>query len=669
MTALARQLRTIAEACGGAVRESDHQWSCLCPAHNDGSPSLRVGAGDDGRPTVECLAGCEYADVRSALLPRGVPADLLRPTGTRKAFGGRPRRGQAQRGPDADAKPLPGDAAVAKWHDALITDEGPLLTYLREKRGLAHSTLLRHEIGRHYGKFTIPVRDEDRELVNVRKYDHAATKNKMTNHSGHGAARLYPMEVLAEEPDEPVLLCEGEWDALVANQHGFVAVTGTGGAKNPPKDLSPLQDRSVYVVYDCDDAGRRGARAVARQLLPVAKEVYVVDLGLGESEDVTDWFVAHGKSEEELLALLSDASPVTPEDVDDDEDDDGLLVSLADVQETRLDWVWPGRIPAGKLTILEGDPGLGKSMLWTRIVADITTGEPLPGDDRAREPLNALVICAEDDLGDTIVPRLRAAGADVNRVAALGLQRDDKGHLIPLSIPEDLPRLRKAIRKARAAVVVFDPISAYLSETINSGNDSSVRRALTPLGEIAQTTGAAVLMVRHLNKQGDLKALYRGGGSIAFIGAARSGLVVDRHPEDPRTLVLAQTKANLARDIPALTYSVDSWYLDDAIPVVTWGEELEMDADALLRKTDGRRDTSGRDAVVAFLRELLSDGPVPATAVRAAAKDAGIAWRSVERYKDEATARTRAKRDDTGKTREWEWFIPTIRIVREDETP
>ncbi len=158
--------------------------------------------------------------------------------------------------------------------------------------------------------------------------------------------------------------------------------------------------------------------------------------------------------------------------------------------------------------------------------------------------------------------------------------------------------------------MIFDPVTAYLSETINSGNDASVRRALTPLAEIAQTTGAAVVMIRHLNKQGELKALYRGGGSIAFIGAARSGLIVDKHPEQDGVVVLAQTKSNLARGVPALTYTVDSWAEDSTIPVVAWGEELDISAEDLLRKPDGRLDAPSRDEAVEFLRQLLADGPV-----------------------------------------------------------
>ncbi len=140
-----------------------------------------------------------------------------------------------------------------------------------------------------------------------------------------------------------------------------MALTGTGGASTVPADLEPLRDRSVYLVYDCDDAGREGARKMGAALEEVAKEVFVVDLGLGPGEDVTDWFVTHGRSEDELVELLEAADPYSEYDLGGD-----LYVTLADIVETTLRWLWAGRIPAGKLTMLEGDPGLGKSMLWAK---------------------------------------------------------------------------------------------------------------------------------------------------------------------------------------------------------------------------------------------------------------------------------------------------------------
>jgi hypothetical protein len=136
---------------------------------------------------------------------------------------------------------------------------------------------------------------------------------------------------------------------------------------------------------------------------------------------------------------------------------------------------------------------------------------------------------------------------------------------------------------------VIDPITAYLSETINTNNDASVRRATTPLADLAQRTGTTILLVRHLNKSGELKAKYRGGGSIAFTGAARAVLVVEEHPEQPGLMVLARVKNNLAKTIPGVGYRVASDELHEC-PLIAWEGVVHIDADTLLRGHDSRRD-------------------------------------------------------------------------------
>lgn len=351
---------------------------------------------------------------------------------------------------------------------------------------------------------------------------------------------------------------------------------------------------------------------------------------------------------------------------------DGGFTTLADVQEEEVRWLWPGRIPYGKLTILEGDPDLGKSMVTCDWVARVTTGEPFPDQDEDRQPRDVILVLAEDDLADTVKPRLRAAEADLTRVHAIGLSRDDKGHLIPLSIPEDIDRIKQGIKRFRAALVVIDPITAFLSETISSHNDASVRRAMTPLTEMAQKTGAAVLMIRHLNKSGDMKAMYRGGGSIAFIGAARSGLVVDRHPDDPQNLrVLAQVKANLAKNHrPSIVYHVEGWEDDPNIPKVQWGDSIDLSAEDLLRKPDARKQAPQREEAEQFLRTLLRGRPpMPVGEVQRQAEEAGMAWATVQRAKKPAGVVVEAQRGSDGVLKKWTWTISKAVTIDFDDRP
>ncbi|WP_052744876.1 AAA family ATPase [Micromonospora sp. HK10] len=539
---------------------------------------------------------------------------------------------------------------------------GALTRELATNRGLKPQIITAAGIGWDGERYVLPVYDAGSgDLVDLQTY-------RIGGHLHHrrgGTPRLYAPDGF--DSSRPVLVCEGAWDVLAAREHGLNAVGVTGGAGAVPGDLSALQGCDVVTVYDSDGAGQAGAAKLAKALAPIARSVRVADLGLPDKGDVRDWFITHGRTADDLMAVVGQAQPWGGEDGG--RASAGGFITLADVEEEELRWLWSGRIPRGKLTILEGDPDLGKSMVTCDLVARVTTGAPFPGSSERRQPQDVIIVLAEDDLNDTVRPRLRAAGADLHRVHSIALGRDDDGNLLPLSIPEDLHRMRDGVKRFGAGLVVIDPITAFLSESINSHNDASVRRAMTPLAEMAQTTGAAVLMIRHLNKSGDMKALYRGGGSIAFIGAARSGLVVDRHPDDPVNVrVLAQVKANLAKNHrPSIVYHVEGWERDDAIPVVRWGETIELTAEDLLKKPDGRKRSPERDEAERFLITLLrGQEPVPVSEVQRQAEAAGLKWATVRRAKDGAGVQAIPERKESGAVDKWLWTIQKTTVIELD---
>src|SRR5215475_12167913 len=202
-------------------------------------------------------------------------------------------------------------------------------------------------------------------------------------------------------------------------------------------------------------------------------------------------------------------------------------------------WLWRRRIPLGNLTILDGDPGLGKTALTLDLAARLSSGRPLPDDDRIASPTGVVLINAEDGLADTIRPRLDAAGADCRQIVAFDLQH------LPI-LPRDVPLLREAIRDIAASLVVIDPIMGLIAAAFDAYRDQDVRLVLNPLTALAQETGCAILPVRHLTKSPGPKALYRGSGSIAFAAAARSLLVLGEDPDAPEThRILACPKHNL----------------------------------------------------------------------------------------------------------------------------
>jgi len=315
----------------------------------------------------------------------------------------------------------------------------------------------------------------------------------------------------------------------------------------------------------------------------------------------------------------------------------GKLISVlaSQVPLKAVQWLWPQWLPYGALSILDGDPSLGKSTLCLDLAARITTGAALPGG-YACEPSAVVIVSCEDSLGSTVVPRLKAAGADLGKVSLVQHVLGRDGSKRPPSIPEDINLLAEKIGSSGARFVVIEPLVGYISLKANPHNDQQVRQALMPLVALAEETGAAILGVRHLNKQGGKQALYRGGGSIAMIGAARSGLIVAKNPDDPETRILACTKSNWGVLPKPWEYRLVSKFvvLDGSakcdIGSIEWLGTIEIDADQLI--ADGAAKQPGAQAEAElFLAELLKHGPMKSEAIYSAGKEHGHAKKTLHR--------------------------------------
>ena len=293
---------------------------------------------------------------------------------------------------------------------------------------------------------------------------------------------------------------------------------------------------------------------------------------------------------------------------------------LSEVEPEQLEWLWPGRVPLGKLTVLDGDPGLGKSAMTLDIAARISVGGELPDGERYG-PAGVVLLSAEDGLADTIRPRLDAAGADTKRIVAVSTVPDGKAERM-VSIPKDLGLIERAIRRVGAALVVVDPLMAFLSGDTNSHKDQDVRRALAPLAALGEKMRAAVVIVRHLNKTEGGNSLYRGGGSIGIIGAARSGLVVAEDPEDPERRILAPNKNNLAKPPSSLVFGLGT-APNGAVRVI-WHGRSALSADQILQPPADDEDKSALSEAKKFLRDELRNGPVAAKRIKNNARQADI---------------------------------------------
>jgi len=307
------------------------------------------------------------------------------------------------------------------------------------------------------------------------------------------------------------------------------------------------------------------------------------------------------------------------------------LRCAASIEPEPVDWIWPGRIAAGVLHVLDGMPGVGKSMFTCYLAATLSTGGRWPDGSRIA-PGNVILVNLEDDLARTLRPRLDAAGADVSRVFLC----DDAQDVITL--PSDTTRMEAAIRAHSARMVVIDPLMAVLESKVNSYRDQDIRRVLSAIKAVCGRTGCAVVLVRHLNKAAGGPAMTRGGGSIGIVGAARLGLLMAQHPQDGARRVLAIVKSNLGS---CSAEDTTVWGIAEGPRLEYLGREA-LSADEILAALD-QQDTRqpGRPPEIrhdadAWLRDVLANGPVLSSDLKARAQAAGFKWRTIERIKKDS---------------------------------
>jgi len=339
-------------------------------------------------------------------------------------------------------------------------------------------------------------------------------------------------------------------------------------------------------------------------------------------------------------------------------------IRASEIEPTEIEWLWEGFLAFGKIAVLDGDPGVGKTLLTHDLAARVSRGLPMPLRDAARPPIPVLFISCEDGLADTVVPRLIAAGADLSRVSILPALRNDR---LP-EIPADLQAIGREIESSKARLLIIDPLMAYLPSEVNTWKDQSVRTALAPLAKLAEETGCAVLLVRHPTKGEHVKAIHAGGGSVGIIGLARVGLLAAPDPSDPETKILAVSKCNVMQRAPSLRYRIiegAGTTGTTSAPRIKWLGESGITADELVRTES--TSLRPRDEAADFLRELLADGPIPATEVQAQSARLGIATATLGRAKKAVGATSNRREWFEGRgidlagsaDRGWFWWIPS----------
>ena len=465
-----------------------------------------------------------------------------------------------------------------------------------------------------------------------------------------------------------VFIVEGEGKVDALRSLGFIATTSAHGSKAAAKtDWQPLAGGEVVILPDADNAGQHYAETVASILHRVRPPAMVRILHLPDlppGGDICEFIEDRRTDAKDDLAIrteIKDLAGLVTEYVPSADDEQGegprpVMIRLSDVQPEPLHWLWPGRIPLGKVTMIAGDPGLGKSFLTLDLAARISTGTPWPDAQSEANPTGGTVLLsAEDDIADTIRPRLDAAGADVSRIVVLRAVQHGEGPARMFNLATDLEALDQAIRGCGdCRLVVVDPITAYLGKT-DSHNNADMRGLLAPLADMAGRLGVAIVAVSHLNKSGTGPAMYRTMGSLAFVAAARAVWVVTKDKEDPTRRLVLPVKNNLAPDKGGLAYSLLND--DDGIPRVFWdAEPVNMTADDALSEERDDDARSERGAAAEWLRDALAAGPMPAKDVKREARENSIAERTLKRAKKAIGAV--ARRLGFGKGATWYWALP-----------
>ena len=345
------------------------------------------------------------------------------------------------------------------------------------------------------------------------------------------------------------------------------------------------------------------------------------------------------------------------------------VLCLADVKPKPIDWLWPNWLALGKVHVLAGEGGRGKSTILCDIASRTTCGESWPDGAANAGSGTVIILAAEDDLEDTLAPRLLAVGADMNRVFTVRAAQDPNQARRSFNLQADLPRLEALIReRGDVRLVIIDPVSSYLGK-VDSHKNAEVRTVLEPLGDLAARLRVAVICNNHFSKGGG-NANSRIIGSVAFVNQARAAFIVTPDAEDETRLLLMPSKMNIAPIGYGLAYRLEGVSLEvgageQAIVTsrVAWETmPVTITADqALAAHATAGEAKSARSEAEEFLREMLASGPVPQKDIKDASQGAGLAWATVRRAKERLRVEAQRVSFGVDGAGHWVWSLAGAR--------
>lgn len=595
------------------VRRNGNGWMACCPAHEDRNPSLSISEGDDGRVLLHCFAGCDPKAIVEAV---GLRLQDLYPSSKPKA----PKPTGLSLADFAEAKQLPVEfLQECGVHDSHYQGVRSVAFRYRDREG----------------KFLF-----DRHRLSLRG---GFRQPKGTRVVPYGLCRLKP------DSRKTLLIVEGESDALTC-WYAMPAVDciGVPGANGWQAEWwGYLDGYKQMIVWQEPDGGGEAFVAKIQATCPGELVEKVKILQPDKVKDPSDLWIQVGGDEARFVEAIK-AIPRVPisdwEPPAKGEQHESHLICLEDVEPQAVQWLWKPYIPIGKITLMVGDPGIGKSYLSLVIATAVSQGRGAYGLERA-ELGKVLIWSAEDDLSDTLRPRLDVLGANCRLIFA-------QPNLLAFTPSElsgtagyekGLEQLEADLNCVKPSLCIIDPFAAFVNAGLNSHAASHMRAISKRIAALAEQFHCAILVVAHLNKSQSTNALYRISGSVDIPAAARSVLLVGEHPEQRGLAVMTHAKSNLSQKGQSLAFTVQDGRFK-------WMGEVDLTPSELIR--GAKADTLLLKAE-AFLQDALADGERPASEVHEEAKAWGISEVTLRRAKYRLRIATRKD----GK--HWRWALPT----------
>jgi 5S rRNA maturation endonuclease (ribonuclease M5)/archaellum biogenesis ATPase FlaH len=552
------------------AKPSGNGYLANCPSHDDKNPSLSINESSDGKLLLKCFSGCDFSSILNAI------KEQTKSYSTPK----QPAKGQK----------------IITIANNILKDIDK--SFLSENRKISAKVAEWANLHSNKDTIAIPILDSFSKEIDTRLYSRPEfRKQNQPKIKGRKGAKaiLYPtgilnlikserVDILDKIDDSFILLVEGELDALAAISNGFLAITNTCGAATWEDSFSQQlaeTGKSIVVLMDNDKAGEKGAISRITSLKTAGVSVHIArwpnERAVGH--DIIDELNLYGL--DSLRKIIISAESFRS------------VVSLDEVSSEEIDWLINPYIARKKLTILEGDPGIGKSFLALHYAAKLS----LSG-------ITSLIITLEDGLGDTVKPRLESLNANLKNIIA---------PIETFSLrDEGIDKLENILREEKPALVIVDTLTAA-SGGLNNNQADQMRPFMLSLSNLSENYNCAFLILRHLNKKSEVQDEYRGSGSIDISGAVRSILQATKDKNDSDLIKVKHVKCNIAKKGEPFGFKIINGVFELA------GELLPEPP------------TKKIEIAVEFLAKELSQGPVPSTLINAKAETLGFSCATLAR--------------------------------------